>query len=322
MNIRYPSISVIIPVKNEAAKIRNCLNGIMEQTIPVKEIIVLDSGSTDGTLKILAEYPRVKIIHIKPDEFNHGETRNVGVRNAIGDYVVFTVGDARPVDKYWVENLMKSFEDERVAGVCGQQIVPHHANNNPLQWFRPISKPLITRYEFPDSAAFHNLTPKEQKGICSFDNVAAAYRKKILLQNPFEKTNFAEDMIWAKSVLLKGYALVYNEKARVYHYHLEDPEYKFKRVFTAQYIVFKLFGFLQPVQSLDVKDYLRMIKTLLLEKEIGGLKRRLAWIKYNRQLNHSAVSALREFRKALQNGEAELDKKHVELCGKIFTPPK
>ena len=55
MNHSFPNISVVIPVKNEAGKIRECIEGILSQSIPVLEIIVVDSGSTDGTIEILQD---------------------------------------------------------------------------------------------------------------------------------------------------------------------------------------------------------------------------------------------------------------------------
>jgi glycosyltransferase involved in cell wall biosynthesis len=49
------TISVVIPVRNEAEKIATCIDGILSQTVAVSEIIVVDSGSTDGTLEILTK---------------------------------------------------------------------------------------------------------------------------------------------------------------------------------------------------------------------------------------------------------------------------
>lgn len=316
------SISVVIPVKNEAARIRNCLNGILSQTIPVKEIIVIDSGSTDGTVAILSEFPLVKVIQIKPEDFNHGETRNIGVQHTTGEFVILTVGDARPVDEFWIEHLMKGFEDEQVVSVCGQQVVPHEKDKNPLEWFRSFSAPFYKRYQFSSPEEFYRLTAEEQHNVCSFDDVTAAYRRDVLFKNPFEKTNFAEDMMWAKRALLTGHAIVYNFNARVYHSHLENTEYTFKRVFTTQYFRYKLFGYLKTINSISLMDYLRMIKNLFFKKEIGGIQRRFQWLKYNIALNNTSRMALKEFHDALKNGEEQLDKKYVEFCGKIFTPPR
>ena len=102
MQNQFPSVSVIIPVKNEALKIRACIDGILQQTVSVKEIIVIDSGSTDDTVAILKKYKEVSLVEIPSTEFNHGETRNLGVQQARGDFVLLTGGDARPYNKFWI----------------------------------------------------------------------------------------------------------------------------------------------------------------------------------------------------------------------------
>ncbi|MGY8942395.1 MAG: glycosyltransferase family 2 protein, partial [Flavobacteriales bacterium] len=94
MALPNPKISVIIPVRNEALRIRQCIEGIRKQTVSVHEVIVIDSGSTDGTREILSEYPDVTVIEIDGSTFNHGLTRNLGVEASSGDFCLLTVGDA------------------------------------------------------------------------------------------------------------------------------------------------------------------------------------------------------------------------------------
>ncbi len=107
MRIIFPTISVVIPVKNEGAKIRACIEGILSQTVPVLEIIVIDSGSTDGTIDILRGYKKVKLLQIPSSEFNHGQTRNFGVAHASGEFVLLTVGDARAWDENWIKKFIR-----------------------------------------------------------------------------------------------------------------------------------------------------------------------------------------------------------------------
>src|SRR6185503_1987399 len=98
-------ISIVIPVKNGDHWLEALFEKLVTQTLyPQAEIIVLDSGSTDRSLEIIARYP-VKLINIPPKEFNHGETRNVGVRAARGKYVVMTVQDALPFSNDWLQHL-------------------------------------------------------------------------------------------------------------------------------------------------------------------------------------------------------------------------
>ena len=88
-------ISVIIPMYNNEKFINRCLNSIVNQTLKNIEIICVNDGSTDNTLKILREYQlndnRIKII----DKSNGGvsEARNIGMRRAQGDYITFVDAD-------------------------------------------------------------------------------------------------------------------------------------------------------------------------------------------------------------------------------------
>ena len=133
----FPTVSVIIPVRNEAKRIRQCIEGILKQTVPVQEIIVIDSGSTDGTLDILADFPAVDVIEIDGSTFNHGLTRNLGVEHATGEFCQLTVGDAYAYNEFWLEEMLKGFADEEVMAVCGQQVVDHLLKTTHCNGFDP-----------------------------------------------------------------------------------------------------------------------------------------------------------------------------------------
>jgi rhamnosyltransferase len=315
------SVSVVIPVKNEVLKIKDCIEGILNQTIHVKEIIVIDSGSTDGTLEILKQYKVVKIINIPSSEFNHGLTRKLGADAAAGEFVLLTVGDARPVNVYWIEELLNGFTDDKVAGVCGQQIVPHEKDKNPVDWFRPMSEPEVVRYEFKDAEQFESLSSSEKKNVCQWDDVTAMYRTEILKYIPFIKTSYCEDAIWAKDAILNGYAIVYNNKARVYHYHTEDEKYSFRQHFTIMYFLFKEFGFLYPLPELKLRRKLSMVKTLLISCGLN-IKEIFYWYKYNVKNYRARLKANEYFRECLSSGESILDSEHEKLCSNPPSPLK
>lgn len=321
MQNQFPSVSVIIPVKNEALKIRACIDGILQQTVAVKEIIVIDSGSTDDTVSILRSYREVTLVEIPSTEFNHGETRNMGVQKASGDFVLLTVGDARPYNESWIEELLKGFTDEEVAAVCGQQVVPHEKDKNPVEWFRPISEPELIRYQFKEPAVFEGLPASEKKNICAWDDVTAMYRRSVLLKIPFRKTSYSEDAIWAKDAVMNGYAIVYNHNARVYHYHLEDADFTFKRSFTTMYFRYRQFGFLYETPVLTFRSKLSMLK-LLVGTFQADIKRIKQWYTYNTESFKAVQNSYQLFIKTLQEGEDALDAKHAELCGKPPIPLK
>lgn len=311
-------VSVVIPVKNGDAWLDETIPAILRQQIPGGlEIIVVDSGSTDHTLSLLDKYP-VLVHRISPEEFNHGATRNLGVNLAAGKYVVLTVQDALPTDENWLQHLLDGFDDEKVAGVCGQQIVPHDPEKNPVDWFRPISPPDKKKFFFDDPANFEALTPSEQRNICRWDDVNAMYRRDILLKLPFRVTGFAEDVLWARDALLAGYAIVYNTAARVEHYHFETPEFAFRRSFTVYYHMYKYFSARPSRMDNGPIMLLRNSKLLLKESRIGWPDK-WKWLLFNYRQRKALNKAIDIFNEALAKGETELDSKHKEINQ---TPPQ
>ena len=299
-------ITVIIPVRNEAATIGACIEGILEQTVRAAEIIVLDSRSTDGTREILRGFPDVRVIDIDPSEFNHGETRNIGVRAAEGsDFVLFTVGDARPADNQWVERLLAGFSDEEVAGVCGQQIVPRDLRANPLEWFDPVSAPGTYRHQFTRTE-LDALSPRERKWVSAWDNVTAMYRRHILLQIPFERVSYSEDMVWANAALRAGYALVYVTAARVFHFHTADPEFALKRTVIVGYMRYREFGDL-PDKPGTIGNILRGAARLLTMRGLS-LAEKQRWIRYNLRDQIALRKGVQLVRTAAERGPLELQR--------------
>jgi rhamnosyltransferase len=314
----YPLISVIIPVKNGDAWLDKTITALLRQTLASStEIIVIDSGSVDNTLALLSRYP-VRLISIDAGDFNHGDTRNLGVQASKATYVVMTVQDAEATDEYWLQNLLDGFDEESVAGVCGQQIVPHDPDKNPVDWFRPISAPGRKKYQFTKQGDFNALTDSEKQKICSWDNVNAMYRREILTHLPFPRVDFAEDARWARDAILAGYAIVYNNAAKVKHYHHETPEYAFKRSFAVSYHLFKVFNVKPDIPDNEPENILRNLKLLLQEKKIHWTEK-WKWLRFNYLHRRAVRHASEAFYSALAKGENELDRSYAEFCNR---PPQ
>lgn len=298
-------ISVIIPVKNGAFWLEKTLRGITTQTLSKQtEIIVLDSGSTDDSLDISTRY-KARIFHIDPASFNHGETRNIGVRQAKGKYVVLTVQDAWPTDEFWLQRLLDGFIHEEVCGVCGNQLVPHDKGVNPVAWSRPISEPQLREVWLENPNSFADLSPQLKKYFCGWDNVNAMYNKNFLLTHPFQPVLFGEDIQWAINTLVQGRTIVYNQAARVYHYHHYEPEFSYKRVYTECYYRYKLLGVIPEIDN-GIINYLRDAKILIQEKSVS-LWEKPGWLLYNIRLRMHENKALRQFVNDLRKGEIYLD---------------
>lgn len=283
-----PLISVVIPVKNGADTLRACLDGIFRQTLRDQmEVIVIDSGSTDGTLDLLKEYP-VRVHHLAPGEFNHGETRNLGVELSRGEFVVMTVQDATPAGDDWLALMIAHFSDPAVAGVCGQQIVGHDRDKNPLQWFTPATEARPERVCFADPAVFRNMTGKEQHAFCNWDDVNAMYRRSVKLTIPFLRLMFSEDTLWAKDALERGHTLVYDYRARVYHYHHQNFKFYFKRTYIILYQNYKFYEYIKYPKNPLVQ--IPQILVRMIRKPLP-LGERMRWIRYNLILVAASWSA-------------------------------
>jgi len=314
-------ISIVIPVKNGDLWLETLFRKLVTQTLyPRTEIIVLDSGSTDRSLEIIEQYP-VKLIHIPPGEFNHGETRNTGARAARGKYVVMTVQDATPTSDEWLQHLIDGFKDETVAGVCGRQIAPHDPDKNPVQWYRFFSPPQLTYVHFSQPEDLLNLSPAEQRTKCGWDNVTAAYRRDLLLQHPFQRTEFAEDIIWAREMLTKGFTLAYNDHAMVFHYHHPIAAFVLPRYFSVYYFEYQLFG-LVPIPNKSLLWHALFTMKILLKESSVSWRDKYKWLLFNIRYRLMMAKTIRIFRHALREGEEVLTGKYRQICKTVPQAPK
>ena len=311
-------VSVVILVKNGDIWLERLLASLLRQTLFVRsEIIVIDSGSTDRSLEIIGRYP-VKLIQIPAGEFNHGRTRNLGVAEAKGEYVVMTVQDAVPASDDWLELLLSGFIDDRVAGVCGQQVVPHEKDKNPVLWFRPVSAHRTWYAHFDRPHDFLHLSPSEQREIVAWDNVTAAYRRSVLLDNLFPPVDFAEDICWARTMLLKGYTLGFVTGALTYHYHHQLPQFIRPRYFSVFYYEFKIFG-LRPAIKPSVLYKVLVAGNVLLKESQLTWGERIKWLFFNIRYWLVLSRTVKRFNRAANKGTEVLDREYQKICKK---PPQ
>ncbi len=126
--------SIIILTKENGANFPRLLDRIYSQQYNNSyEVIVIDSGSTDGTLEAARQYP-LKLAQIKPEEFHHGGTRNFGAEVAQGKYLVYITQDALPKNNDWLQKMTDNFADPQVAMVAGRQI-PWESSKPPERFF-------------------------------------------------------------------------------------------------------------------------------------------------------------------------------------------
>jgi len=225
-------VSIIIPTLNGGEIFRRCLQMLREQTYsgPV-QIIIVDSGSTDGTL----EFARVmadQVIEIPKKEFHHALTRNLAVQYAKYGYCVLMVQDAIPTSKNLLELMVESLETTGCLAAYGPQ-VPHHdadcyAEFEVLTHANYLGNvPLVQK--LPEEIAPELLSYESALRLARLDNVCSIYRTNSLHQIPFPKVAFGEDMAWAWAVLQRKEKVFYNPQIKVFHSHNRPSQYRFKR---------------------------------------------------------------------------------------------
>jgi rhamnosyltransferase len=225
------------------------------------EVLVIDSGSTDGTPELAGRHG-ASVHRIEPGEFDHGATRNLGASLSTGRYVVFLVQDALPVDDHWLESMVDNLDaDETVAGVYGRQIP--RPDSSPLtralmrDW--PTSN-LERREQFvggPESYAA--LPPATRRSLAVFDDVSSCVRRSVWERIPFERTRFGEDLRWGKAVVEAGHKLVYEPRSAVLHSHERGAVYDLRRHYVDGLVLRELFG-LVPTPNLP-RLLLNVIRT-------------------------------------------------------------
>lgn len=189
-----PKVSIIIPAYNEEKDIKDVLDSIMKQNYQKSklETIVIDDKSTDRTPEIVSQYP-VKMI--KGKHKGVGAARNLGIKKAKGDIILFVDAD-QILDKNYVKEIVKPFEDKKVCGV----------NRMEFLWNK---ESLIARLEYLKKRLGYEQSPLIPLG---------AVRRKIVKEVGYIDPSYGmyDDWEFAKRVS-KKHKIVRIERAKIWH---------------------------------------------------------------------------------------------------------
>jgi rhamnosyltransferase len=170
-------------------------------------VVVVDSGSTDGTLDIVRRFP-VTLVQIQPEEFTYGYALNLGVANVDTEIVATLSAHSQPANADWLRELIEPFGQPLVAGVYGRQL--------------PRSNATILELAGMRLTGLLSTTPKLLARRPLFSNANGAFRRSLWLELPFdERVGGAEDIAWVRSMQERGYLIAYQPTAAVYHSHGE-----------------------------------------------------------------------------------------------------
>lgn len=226
-----PLFSIAIPTYNGGQTIGRLLKSLsLVSDNYTKELIVMDSGSYDNTLKIVDKYKKfftkTKIITIQQENFNHGLTRNLMVKEARGKYICFFSQDACLLNKEMFQILLEDFQRyQKVVAVFGPH-VPYEESPFIQQlevicrWerFREVLKDQNVWVQNRENGLVP-LTKDTETLWYTLSNTAACYLRSFLLKNLFPNTEYGEDMLLGKKMIEKGHTKIYDEKCAVKHSH-------------------------------------------------------------------------------------------------------
>ncbi|MBV9545756.1 MAG: glycosyltransferase family 2 protein, partial [Chloroflexi bacterium] len=129
-------MAVVIRAKNEARFIGDTLAAIFQPgALLPRQVVVVDSGSTDGTQDIVRSFPTT-LIQIKPEHFTYGYALNLGIANVEADIVASLSAHSLPADVDWLRNLLVPFRQPTVAAVYGRQLPRENATPLELMGMR------------------------------------------------------------------------------------------------------------------------------------------------------------------------------------------
>jgi len=200
--LKEPLVSVIVPVYNDAKRIKICVEKLLNQSYPQDkyEIIIIDNNSSDNTVNVIKRYP-VKILFEKNIQSSYA-ARNKGIKEAKGEIIAFTDSDCQPTED-WIKNGVEAMFLEGAGLIGGKVSFIFSDQKDP--------------FEIYDSIKNMQQKDKVSKGHAATANLFV--RKNIFEKMGFfpENVKSGGDVDWTSRAVSKGFYLIYKNTVRVFH---------------------------------------------------------------------------------------------------------
>jgi rhamnosyltransferase len=220
------TLALCLPTLNPGCTFRLWLEAFISQTVVVSDCLVIDSASNDLTPQ-LCEEAGFRVHAIRRESFDHGGTRQLGVRLCPdAEIIIFMTQDAFLATPESIYNLVAAFEDPQVGVSFGRQLP------------RVVAGPIEAHarfFNYPPKSCLNSLADIPSLGIKAafISNSFAAYRRSALESVGGFPQNclVSEDTYVAAKLVLSGWKVAYCADAKVYHSHDYGFIDEFKRYF-------------------------------------------------------------------------------------------
>lgn len=226
---KSPKVSIIMVNYNGKTDLESCLESLKKQTYSDFEIIIVDNGSTDGSVEFLkTRFPYVKVIETGQN-LGFGAGNNVGIRHSRGEHIVFTNYDVE-FEPDWLSRMIEAASSDKEIGLVAPKILLYDhrevVNTCGLSF-------QYTGHAFSKGANMHSGTFSEREEIASVSGCAFLIKKEVLDQIGLfdeEFQNFGrffhsslEDIDLAWRAQLAGYKVLFEPAAVMYHKYIQKP---------------------------------------------------------------------------------------------------
>lgn len=249
-----PDISIIIPVFNAEKTLNQCINSVLQQTIPNFEIICIDDGSTDSSVEQIKsmqeQHPQIHLM--QQEHGGAGPARNLGIQSAKGKYIAFLDAD----DEFMEPNALNTMVHaclKNQANICGSYRIL--CENG-----KECETGVLKDYKVPEKGCFIEYRDLQY----DYDYQSYIYNREFLLQNniwfpPYMRYQDPPFFVKAMAIAERFYVM----PTVLYRYHFDSQ----KHTLVTKYVDHILRGILDTLQIAKNKEYSRLFENIIVRVE-------------------------------------------------------